>query len=596
MEAKSTMSQWSKIKSEGQMQHYQFRFSSSDLLKSISVLSVHEPQIAENDNFAVIILGRVRPINQDYFPSSAAQWLLDLYQQHPMDYYPEIAGFFNLILLDKTAGSVSLVQDHIASLPLYVCEPESGQWLVSSSNRLLEKHLGNDALKLNHQAIFNYCYFHCIPSPGSIYQGVQKLPPGAEFSIDKANQAVSRNLYVPQYNYTDAPLKASYETCQQVVDDAVRRNICDKTGAFLSGGLDSSTVAGMMARHQALTPTFSIGFDAKGYDETEYAKITAKHFATEHKVHYLKPDEIVENFVEVAGYFDEPFGNSSAMAAYVCSKFALNNGIETMLGGDGGDEIFAGNGRYAKQKKFEKFAAFPQVLQSLAEAVFVNSPLAKIGGFNKVSSYIEQANVPLPDRLESYNYLNRFPLEQMFEKEFLASIDSAEPLKLQRQRFAECSSPNTLEKMLYLDWKFTLADNDLVKVTQMCNKAGIDVRYPLLEKEVVNFSCTLASDVKLPGQELRKFYKDAFSDFLSEKTINKAKHGFGLPFGVWMKTEEKLKTITHQCLQELKKRHIFQADFIDLALEKHDSEHSHYYGELIWVMVILELWLSSRGR
>lgn len=590
------MSKWNKIQSAGTLQHFLFRFSSTDLLKSLCLLSQETPQIAENESFAVIVLGRVRPIDQDYIASSAAQWLLELCQQHPRDYYANIAGFFNLILVDKKASSFSLVQDHIASKPLYVCEPESGHWLVSSSNRLLEKQLGSEALKLSHQAIFNYCYFHCIPSPGSIYEGVSKLSPGEEFSVFDTNQSKSQNRYVPEYNYTDAALPVSYAACQKVVDDAVRRNISDKTGAFLSGGLDSSTVAGMMARHQQKPATFSIGFDAKGYDETEYAEITAKHFATEHKVHYLKPDEIVENFVEVAGYFDEPFGNSSAMAAYVCAQFAHKHGIDVMLGGDGGDEIFAGNERYAKQKKFEFFAMAPKIVQQLADTAFAQSPLSSIPGFSKAASYINQAKVPLPDRLESYNYLNRFPLEQMFDADFLASVDISAPIELQRQRFAECSSENTLEKMLYLDWKFTLADNDLVKVTQMCNKVGIDVRYPLLEKEVVNFTCTLAPEVKLPRQELRKFYKGAFADFLSSRTISKPKQGFGLPFGVWMKTEEKLKSITHQCLQELKKRRIFQPDFIDLVLDKHDSEHSHYYGELIWVMVILELWLSSRNR
>ena len=153
------MSKWNKIQSAGTLQHFLFRFSSTDLLKSLCLLSQETPQIAENESFAVIVLGRVRPIDQDYIASSAAQWLLELCQQHPRDYYANIAGFFNLILVDKKASSFSLVQDHIASKPLYVCEPESGHWLVSSSNRLLEKQLGSEALKLSYQAIFNYCYF-----------------------------------------------------------------------------------------------------------------------------------------------------------------------------------------------------------------------------------------------------------------------------------------------------------------------------------------------------------------------------------------------------------------------------------------------------
>ncbi|MFT6988614.1 MAG: asparagine synthase (glutamine-hydrolyzing) [Paraglaciecola sp.] len=578
------------------MQVCNFQFSSPSSLTSLTLLTEQQPQIAENDEFAVLVLGNIRPMGEDYLSTSMAAWLLTLYLENPTDYYPLVAGFFNIILIDKQASRFSLVQDHIASLPLYVLEQEPGQWLVASSNRLLEKHLGKDTLNLDHQAIFNYCFFHCIPSPGSIYQGVSKLAPGEAFNVNQDNQLLRHNLYIPAYNYTDEPLQDAHQQCQKLVDDAVRRNISVNTGAFLSGGLDSSTVAGMLAKHEASAATFSIGFDAKGYDETAFAEITAKHFGTAHQVYYLKPDDIVENFVEVAAHFDEPFGNSSAMAAFICAKFAKQHGIDTMLGGDGGDEIFAGNERYVKQKKFETFQVLPNALQRLSETIFVNSPLAKLPGFSKVASYINQAKVPLPGRLESYNYLNRFPLEDMFETDFINSVDSNVPIQLQQQRFEQCPSDNKLEQMLYLDWKFTLADNDLVKVTQMCNKAGVDVRFPLLEKEVINFSCTLAPDVKLPGKKLRHFYKSAFTNFLSEHTIIKPKQGFGLPFGVWMKSEKKLKTLTHKCLQSLKLRGIFKPEFIDLAMEKHDSEHSHYYGELIWVMVILELWLSSRGR
>jgi asparagine synthase (glutamine-hydrolysing) len=148
---------------------------------------------------------------------------------------------------------------------------------------------------------------------------------------------------------------------------------------------------------------------------------------------------------------------------------------------------------------------------------------------------------------------------------------------------------------MYLDWKFTLADNDFVKVSTMCHKAGVEVRYPLFEKEVVDFSCTVPTGLKLPGNKLRDFYKNSFRGFLPDATLSKSKHGFGLPFGVWMKEQTALQQLTAQSLNKLKQRQIVKAEFIDEALNIYQSGHSGYYGELIWIMVILELWLEQLG-
>mgnify|MGYP006183075655 FL=1 len=147
--------------------------------------------------------------------------------------------------------------------------------------------------------------------------------------------------------------------------------------------------------------------------------------------------------------------------------------------------------------------------------------------------------------------------------------------------------------MMYLDWKFTLADNDFVKVSSMCQKAGIDVRFPLFEKEVVDFSCTVPTALKLPGSELRDFYKNSFRGFLPDATLAKSKHGFGLPFGVWMKQQPKLQQITADSLASLKQRNIIQPAFIEKALATYQQGHSGYYGELVWIMVTLELWLQQ---
>ena len=145
--------------------------------------------------------------------------------------------------------------------------------------------------------------------------------------------------------------------------------------------------------------------------------------------------------------------------------------------------------------------------------------------------------------------------------------------------------------MLYLDWKFTLADNDLRKVSDMCSLAGIDVVYPMLDDRLVEFSCKVPSDTKLPGFKLRDFYKSAMKGYLPDGILSKSKKGFGLPFGVWMTDYVELQEMSQTALKSLKHRGIFNQEFIEGAMNRH-KEHANYYGELVWIMMMLEFWLQ----
>jgi asparagine synthase (glutamine-hydrolysing) len=211
----------------------------------------------------------------------------------------------------------------------------------------------------------------------------------------------------------------------------------------------------------------------------------------------------------------------------------------------------------------------------------------------KAQSYVRQANVPLPDRLQTYNYLNRFPAEQIFEAEVLAAIDPEQPRTFERQTYRRPADASALNRMLYLDWQITLADNDLRKVTRAGELAGVEVSYPLLDDAVVELSTRIPSREKLRHGRLRHFYKEATRDFLPAAIIEKTKHGFGLPFGVWLVEHEGLRELARHSLEALKRRRLIRADFIDRALALHAQEHASYYGELVWVLMVLELWLVA---
>lgn len=506
------------------------------------------------------------------------------------DIYDDIEGSFCLVIANLRTNALQLVSDFLGLQTCYFTV-ESRVVLLSDSLDLLRRAVSTPFTHSD-QSIYDYFYFHCIPAPGTIYNECAKMEPGKALTFERGQQRDALNLYKPQFASTVEGDAAMQERCLAVIDEAVATHAVDGAGAFLSGGLDSSTVAGMLARHHQTARTFSVGFHLPDYDETPYAQLTAAHFGTQHEVFYLEADEAATKLVEVAQYFEEPFGNSSAMAAYFCARYAKSRGVDTLLAGDGGDELFAGNPHYGKQRQFELFFRLPAWLRGCLRLVFDNTVAEKLPLARKAASYIRQADIPLPDRLGTYNFVQLYGAPRMFNPDFLARVDAEAPLASRRQRYFGCSSDNAIDRMLYLDWKFTLADNDLVKVKKMCEMAGVEVRFPLLERSVVDFSCEVPADVKMPGYNLREFYKDSCRGFLPDDTLSKSKHGFGLPFGLWMKENASLQALSRECVDSFRQRRILSDALIDDAIKSHETVHASYYGELIWIIVILELWLQ----
>lgn len=512
------------------------------------------------------------------------------YAKHGKDFLNQLRGSFAIALIEPEENYALLAIDRMGIQRL-VYRDNAG-FAFSNSLKTLNKYTG-EATEISMQSIYNYMYFHMIPSPDSIFQGIHKIEPGHCVEY-RQGQTIQRQYWQPDFekNNTDS-LQHQSKLLHQVMSRATEMHTQPDVGAFLSGGLDSSTVSGFLSKARPHAKTFSIGFDADGYDETEYARIASKHFGTDHYEYYVTPEDVLNIIPRVAQAYDEPFGNSSAIPAYYCAKLAKENGCHTLLAGDGGDEIFGGNERYVKQKLFETYLKLPKAAQKLNQSLFSIGYLDQIPGVNKVKSFIRQAHVPLPDRMENYNFLHQMHPGSIFTNDLIDATDTNYPIRHLRQRFNEPVDSDYLDRMLYLDWKRTLADNDLRKVNEMCALAGIDVHYPMLDDELVAFSCTIPSERKIKGLKIRHFYKQAMSEFLPEEILNKSKHGFGLPFGIWMKTHPALQDMAYDAIGQLKALPYFNPEFLDRAVEMHRSGHSSYYGELIWILMMLSLWLEK---
>ncbi len=449
------------------------------------------------------------------------------------------------------------------------------------------------------QGIFNYFYFYDIPSPGSIHRHVEKLLPAqyVQFIQGKIEKGFYWNLaYNDSNNVSFQQEKTKLNELLYSAIKSVSQD--DATATFLSGGIDSSTVTGILSK---ISPdkvsAYTIGFGADGFDEMEYARLAARHFDININEYYIQPEDILEAIPLIAQAYDEPFANESAVPAYFCAKKAAADGIKIMLGGDGGDEIFGGNERYSKQMVFEHYAKLPEFMRkSLIEPIAFGFPGGdSIMPLRKLKSYINQANVQLPKRLESYNFILRQPLESIFSNKLLSEIDPEIPDVLLNDAFFRANSTHPINQMLHLDMKFTLADNDLRKVSRMCEAAGIEVRYPLLDERIVEFSGQLPANYKVKHHRLRWFFKRAVQDLLPPEIITKSKHGFGLPFGIWALSHPDLRDFVNKSLDRFQDRNYLLPDYIRNIRRLHAEEHPTYYGKMIWLMLILEQWLEAHS-
>jgi len=521
------------------------------------------------------------------------------YREDSNNFLDQIGGSFAFTIIDTVNNAVLAGVDHLAHFPLYYAQPKDSQTkggLVFGSSASTVLAHSSVERKIQPQGIYDFIYFHMVPSPVSIYQGLAKLPAGHYLKYS-GGKLETHNYWQPHFSESsEKSFRAMAKELRPQLKSAVGRAVTDysTTGAFLSGGLDSSSVTGMLAElSEGQARAYSIGFAAEGYDEMAYARISAKKFGVKLNEYYVTPDDVVDALPDIATSYDEPFGNSSALPAYFCAKLAAEDGIKCLLAGDGGDEIFAGNERYAKQGIFEAYHKVPTALRSHFIEPLTQALPNQIALAAKAKSYIDQANIPLPDRLQSYNFLNRHRPEEIFASDFLAQINTASPAALQQQVYQRPPDASTLNRMLYLDWQFTLADNDLRKVNHMCAVAGVQVTYPMLDDELITFACQIPGKWKMKGKNLRHFYKKALHNWLPDETINKKKQGFGLPFGVWMQSHQPLQEMAYDNLLKLKKRQWLNSAFIDELIDLHRNGHAAYYGELIWVLTVLELWLDA---
>jgi asparagine synthase (glutamine-hydrolysing) len=545
-----------------------------------------EATLAQDDDVLVALLGR--PV-----AGLPAMW-----RRYGTAMPQHLHGAFALAVIDQRSGQALLATDRSGVHPL--CYQLVGRTLAfASSSDALIRHpcVGR---QIDSQSIYNYLYFHVVPAPGSVYRGHHRLLPGELVHFHEGRVQQRRYWQLAFSESQLRPFDALKDELIGTLRQAVRLAAgTRRVGVLLSGGMDSSTITALLSDVTGVPArTYSTGFEVAGYDTMRQARLVAAHFETRHQERFITPADVIDAVPDLGAAFDQPFGNGSAVSTYFSAQMARADGLDCVLAPDGGNELFGGNERYARQAIFSRYEKLPSALRQL-----LIEPLLYCIGRRNLSrlargarNYIEQSLLSVPARLETENVLHRFGHANVLEPHFLASVDSSAPLNALAATYGQWAGFSQINQLLGLDMQFTVAGNELPKVSKMCELSGVRVAFPLLEDSVVVFAARLPPQYKLNGTRMRYFFKEAMRGILPPPALHKQAHRRGLPFAHWLRTDQRLREFAFDHLSDLKGRHIVRADFIDRMCTVHHVEPTDDHATMVWVLMMLEQWFVHRRQ
>jgi asparagine synthase (glutamine-hydrolysing) len=357
-------------------------------------------------------------------------------------------------------------------------------------------------------------------------------------------------------------------------------------GAFLSGGIDSSVVVALMARHMGQpVKTFSIGFNEDSYNELKYARLTATSFGTDHHEFIVTP-EICDVVDELVWHLDEPFADQAAIPNYMVSKLARDH-VTVVLSGDGGDELFAGYTRYVVERQRSGFNRLPRgVREGVMRPLSHRLPHGAWGrnflhnvSLEPVSRYLDSVSV--------FSSLNRQLLYAGGFQEKLGPGDYV--AQLFADLSAKVSTDDPLDRLLYLDSKTYLPGDILTKVDRMSMAVSLEARAPLLDHKLIDFVARIPAGLKLAGLETKHLLKRAVQDLIPSEILHRPKQGFGVPIQEWI--NQQLRDRIRETLTEprTKQRGYVNAKYVDVLLDEHERKRRDHSTSL-WALLMLELW------
>jgi asparagine synthase (glutamine-hydrolysing) len=516
--------------------------------------------------------------------SSDTETIVHAYEQWGEDAFRRLRGMFGIALWDGPNRTLVLARDRAGQKPLHYAEQRGRLYFASEIKSLLAAGAVEPTLDL--AALDHYLAFLYTPRDASIFEGVRKLPPGHYLRWRGGRVEVKQYWKVGERETFAGTEADAIEALGGVLQDAVRSHMVSDVplGAFLSGGVDSSAVVGMMARASSQpVKTFSIGFDEPEFDELEYARTVAKHFGTDHHEFVVRPDGL-SILGDLIGHFDEPFADSSAIPTWYVSEIARRH-VTVVLSGDGGDELFGGYDRYLPHPRVAQFDRLP--LPGLRAAASVAWPLLPHGARGK--NFLRHvAKDPAGRYLDSIALFHADERAALYTPGVRSRLGGEAEAALARH-FDRFSGLPHDSRMMRFDFETYLPEDVLTKVDRMSMAHSIESRVPLLDNEVIDFAATLPARMKIRDGRRKHVLKETLRTLLPDGVLNRRKQGFGVPLGTWFRGG--LTDLFSDVLDapRTRQRGYFEPAFVSRLLREHLSNERDHTLRL-WQLLVFELW------
>ena len=523
--------------------------------------------------------------------ASDTEVVLAAYEAWGPECVNRLRGMFAFGIWDARRRRLFLARDRVGIKPVVYRVDERGLQFASEIKAILADR--SVPRELDREALQEYFTYHYVPAPRTIFRGIQKLPPACYllWSLE-AGEPVIRRYWdlrmAPDHRLREAEW---VESLDQVLRESVASHLVSDVpvGAFLSGGLDSSSVVAYMANASTTrVKTFSIGFDEADFDELAYARQVAKRYGTDHVEMILKPD-VMAVLPQLTGQFDEPFADASAVPTYCVAKMTREH-VTVALSGDGGDESFAGYRRYAEAMNVhQRMDSSPlALLKPLLRGIARRYPSEARG-----SRFVGMLGLsPLARYHGEMTYQRQADLWELLTPEMRCEVSPRIGPEVFARLAAESGSDDALSVLQYLDVRQYLPEDILSKVDRTTMLTSLEARVPLLDHRVMEHAATIPSTLKLRGGVGKYILKQTMRAHLPGDILTRRKMGFGVPLGTWFRTD--LKDFTIDLLSDLQaqQRGILRSDRIDQLLKSHLEGRRDHSAEL-WAIICFELWVRT---
>jgi asparagine synthase (glutamine-hydrolysing) len=575
-------------------------------LSIIDLETGEQPFRNEDKSIVVVMNGEIynfRELKKDlerrghrFQSQSDTEVLPHLYEEHGEAMVEHLNGMFAFALWDARRKKLLLARDRFGEKPLYY-GVFTGRMIFASEPKALLRHPSVQP-EINPQALRQYLSFDYVPAPLSIYRGISKLPAAHLLTVENG-EIKTRRYWNPSFykNGGAPPIDKAAKELREIISDAVRMRLVSDVplGVLLSGGVDSSTVAAFAARHSSeKIKTFSIGFEEDSFDESKYARQVAGHLGTEHYEDKLSVEKAADLISEIGGWLDEPLSDGSLIPTFLLSRF-VRKYVTVALGGDGGDEIFAGYPMYLGHKLARVYDSIPHFLRAgLIEPVVNNLPVStKNLSFDyKAKRFVAASKYDAVTR--HHAWFGSFSIDaqnDLLTKDVLARA-SGDIYKGAKDLLKITDASDEIERMQFLDMNFYLAEDILTKVDRASMAVSLEVRAPFLDLRVAEYAASLPLEYKLKGGKGKYILKKAVEDLLPRAILRRPKKGFGIPVAEWLKN--RLNPLMHDLLApaKLKNQNLFNADYVQKLIKEHETGAASNHKQL-WTLLVFQLWFDN---